>query len=68
MHVVAYQRLHHLVVPFSVQQMAPAHWETQQAVVIQHPRQFLLPLAKISGNYHKEYDVMFKNLPHVSSR
>lgn len=55
---VIYQRLHLLVSPLSVQQMAPAHWETQQAVLIQHLRRFLLPLAKISGNYHKEYNII----------
>lgn len=50
MHVFAYQRLvpPHLALMFSVQQMAPAHWEKQQAVLILHPPQFLLLLAKIS--------------------
>lgn len=54
MYVFAYQCLVlHLALTFSVQQIAPAHWETQQAVLIQHPPRFLLPLAKISVNYHK---------------
>lgn len=59
MHVFAYQCLvlPHLALMFSVQQMAPAHWEKQQAVLILHPPQFPLLLAKISANYHKADDV-----------
>lgn len=30
--------------------MAAAHWEIQPAALVQHPRQFPLPLAKRSGN------------------
>lgn len=52
MHVLAYQGLvlHQLAAPFSVQQMAPAHWWTQQAVLFQRPHRFALLLSKISGN------------------
>lgn len=51
MHVIAYQCLvlPHLALVFSVQQMAPGHWEKQQAVLILHPPQFPLLLAKISA-------------------
>lgn len=54
MYVFAYQCLVlRLALTLSVQQIVPAHWETQQAVLIQHPPRFLLPLAKISVNYQK---------------